>query len=55
MSIQELGKEARRLAGQGGKLNKGEANLFYNSLMYGDLDMCRRILETLKNKLGNKV
>ena len=51
MNIQELGKEARRLADQGGKLNQGEANLFYNSLMFGDLHRCKCILKTLETRI----
>lgn len=48
--IQQLGRECRELADQGKKLNKGEATLFSNSLYMNDLQMCERLIKTLRER-----
>ena len=48
--IQQLGRECRELAEQGKKLNEGEAALFRNSLYLNDLQMCERLIKTLKER-----
>jgi len=49
-TIQEMGKECRRLADKGAKFNIGEAALFHRSIQTGDLAQCEALIRTLKER-----